>query len=158
MNLPERIEKIFSNPKSAYTRVYGMTLDQFSTWGQGLVALGLLDEDDLDSAIPYWNLLCGIYVLTQEEGESITATEACLLTGKSKRNGQRYLGPAEDAGVVLLTPVKGDKKQKNVTLSPEAAKLVKATIDSWATEYETLSKAVIESRRHRSRKIQTPEK
>jgi hypothetical protein len=146
MALPERIECLIAEAKSPYTRAYGMTQTQFTGWLNGLVKLGLKTE--LDSAIPYWNLLAGIYVITVEEGEFITATEAYSLVGQSQRSGQRYLNPAEDAGLVVLTPVKGNKKQKHVTLAPPAAKLVKETFDRWATQYAPLSEAVLNYHRH----------
>jgi hypothetical protein len=151
MAFPARIKGILDRAESPYTRTFVVTSDQFKAWGDGLIELRLIDQDEVDSVIPYWNLLAGIWVITEQEGESLTTTEAYFLVGQSKRSGQRYLGPAEDAGVVMLTPVKGFKKQKLVTLAPKAASLVKNTFDRWAERNGTLCTAILKHSHYSAR-------
>lgn len=118
---------------SPITRIVKRAIDQFALWSGELHAMGMsFDEGD---AIPYWNLLSAIYVLTEEEGVSLRATDAYGFCGGSATTGKRKLAALIRQGLVETRENPARRTEKFVRVSPRARQAVVATLDSWADNY-----------------------
>ena len=118
---------------SPSTRIVKRAIDQFALWSGKLHGLGLsFDEGD---AIPYWNLLSAIFVLTEEEGVALRATDAYAFCGGSPTTGKRKLAALIREGLVLTQENPARRTEKFVRVSGDAKQAVVDTLDSWAENY-----------------------
>lgn len=118
---------------SPSTRIVKRAIDQFALWSGKLADLGLsFDEGD---AIPYWNLLSAIFVLTEEEGVSLRATDAYGFSGGSATTGKRKLAALIRTGLVETRENPARRTEKFVRVSAAARRAIVDTLDSWATNY-----------------------
>ena len=119
---------------SPVTKIVKRAIDQFAFWSSQLQRLGM--EFDEGDSIPYWNLLSAIYSLTEEEGQSLRATDAYAFAGGSPTTGKRKLGALIKQGLVVTKENPAKRTEKFMAVSDDVKRAVVATLDSWADNYE----------------------
>lgn len=115
------------------TRIVKRAIDQFALWSGKLRDLGLSFEEG--DAIPYWNLLSAIFVLTEEEGVALRATDAYAFCGGSPTTGKRKLAALIRHGLIATRENPARRTEKFVRVSEGARRAVIETLDSWAENY-----------------------
>ncbi len=118
---------------SPSTRIVKRAIDQFALWSDKLRGLGIAFDDG--DAMPFWNLLSAIDVLTEEERVPLRAADASTFCGGSATTGKRKLAMLIRHGIVVTRKNPARRAETFVTVSPAAREAVIDTLDAWAHDY-----------------------